>query len=757
MKKKIIQLKIITEGLLALLLLIAWPASTLLAQSAAKPVSPLMQGYVTGGSTANWLEFREDVTLNPATIFEDLKKAFELSNDDQMKIQRTQDDNIGYKHYRYQQYYKNRKVIYGEFIVHQNNRGVVQSANGRLITHLDLSDATSLNEAQALKSALHFMNAPKYLWQNPEMEKELKRQEKNENATYYPKGELVYVPGTNDAKYDPQLYHLAWKFEVRTDGTDVMSKAVYVDANTGNVIHNKDIAMNCSTSGSSASAFNGNVTIRTELNGASYRSHNDCQTTDFYVYNCNRGTAVTTFYTDADNNWTNASAVQAQYGVKSVYDYYLGEHTRTSWNNSAGDMIVYNNAGWGNPVTVNNACWGCFGNATIYGAGNTSGATDDWNTLDIMGHEFTHGVTQDEAGLVYQNESGALNESFSDIFGEMVESYTTGTTDYLIGGDRGAIRNMANPNQYNDPDTYLGTNWYTGTADNGGVHTNSGVQNFWFYLASEGGSGTNDLGKTYNVTGVTRFKVRDIAYRSLANYLTSSSTYIDARAGSLRAAFDLYGACSAEIQAVGDAWHAVGVESQSPQYINDVCGAVASGSFKQAISRLTGNACGTGNTINTGTTMTYYAARDQIILYPGFRAPVGSRFTAYREPCSSTMYKGNGNDHINMSDAEKGIKSIVPIVSAREAANTVTANESISINPNPFTTSFELSINAKQDVKAQVTIFNSLGSRVDTKAGINVSKGFNKIHFDGANMSKGVYMVEINMNGEKTVKKIIKM
>ncbi len=752
MKKKIIQLKIITEGLLALLLLIAWPASTLLAQSAAKPVSPLMQGYVTGGSTANWLEFREDVTLNPATIFEDLKKAFELSNDDQMKIQRTQDDNIGYKHYRYQQYYKNRKVIYGEFIVHQNNRGYVQSANGRLITGLDLSDATSLDESHALKSALQFMNAPKYLWQNPEMEKELKRIEKNENATYYPKGELVYVPGTNDAKYDTQIYHLAWKFEVRTEGTEVLSKAVYVDANTGSVIHYKDIAMVCS-SGTGTSAFNGTVSISSKVNGANFDSHNDCQATDILVYNCNGGGAVNTLYSDGDNVWGNQSAAQAQWGAAQVYSYYNGEHTRQSWDGAAGNMIVYNNAFAGQ----NNACWGCTGNSTIYYAGNTSAATDDWNTNDIVGHEFTHGVTQDEAGLVYQNESGALNESFSDIFGEMVESWSEGNCDFLVGADRGSIRSFSNPNAFNDPDTYLGTNWYSGTADNGGVHTNSGVQNFWFYLVSNGGSGTNDLGKSYNVTGITRFKARDIAYRSLVNYLTSSSTYIDARAGSLRAAFDLYGACSPEIQAIGDAWHAVGVESQSPQYINDVCGAVASGSFKQAISRLTGNACGTGNTINTGTTMTYYAARDQIILYPGFRAPVGSRFTAYREPCSSTMYKGSGNDHINMSDAERGIKSIVPIVSAREAAKTAIANESISINPNPFTTSFELSINAKQDVKAQVTIFNSLGSRVDTKAGINVSKGFNKIHFDGANMSKGVYMVEINMNGEKTVKKIIKM
>ena len=758
MKKKLIQLKIMATGLLALMLTIASPVNVLLAQKAAKQLSPLLQGYATGASTANWIDFREDVIINPNSLFEDLKKAFELSQDDQMKIQRIQDDNIGFKHYRYQQFYKNRRVIYGEFIVHQTEKGIVKSGNGRLITGLNLSATASLNEEQALNSALNFLKAPKYLWQMPDMEKELKRQEKNENATYFPKGELVYVPGVDDGAYDPKNYRLAWKFDVHTAGTEVMSKAVYVDANTGSVIHYKDIAMNCSTSASSATGYNGNVTIRTQLSGGTFRSLNDCQATNMYVYNCNRGTATNTFYTDADNAWTNASAVQAQYGVAQVYDYYKTEHTRTSWNNSAGDMIVYNNAVYGNPATANNACWGCFGNNTVFGAGNTTAATDDWNTDDIMGHEFTHGVTQDEAGLVYSNESGALNESFSDIFGEMVESWTEGNCDFLVGGDRGAIRNMGNPNAFNDPDTYLGTNWYTGTADNGGVHINSGVQNFWFYLVSNGGSGTNDLGKSYNVTGITRFKARDVAYRSLANYLTSSSTYIDARAASLHAAFDLYGACSAEIQAVGDAWHAVGVESQSAQYVNDVCGAVASGAFKQAISKLTGNACGTGNTINTGTSITYYAARDEIVLNQGFRAPAGSRFIAYLEPCSSTMYKSNGNtDNVIMSDAERGIKTVVPIVSAKEEIKTSLTTESIAINPNPFTTNFEVSINSKSDVKAEVNIYNALGIKINAKAGINVGKGFNKISFDGSNYARGVYMVEINMNGEKTVKKIVKM
>ena len=121
------------------------------------------------------------------------------------------------------------------------------------------------------------------------------------------------------------------------------------------------------------------------------------------------------------------------------------------------------------------------------------------------------------------------------------------------------LRNMANPNAENQPDTYLGDDWYTGTGDNGGVHFNSGVQNFWFYLLCNGGTGTNDLGNDYDVDSLGMEKASAIAYRTLTYYLTSASKYLDARLGSIQAAEDLYGTCSDEVNAVKHAWYAVGV------------------------------------------------------------------------------------------------------------------------------------------------------------------------------------------------------
>jgi hypothetical protein len=208
-----------------------------------------------------------------------------------------------------------------------------------------------------------------------------------------------------------------------------------------------------------------------------------------------------------------------------------------------------------------NAFWD--GTRMTYGDGGTSGGITytPLTALDVCGHEITHGVTERTSNLTYSNQSGAMNEGFSDIFGTAIEFYAKGASaNWLIGENIGAaFRNMANPNQFSQPDTYLGTYWYTGTADNGGVHTNSGVLNFWFYLLTQGGSGTNDIGSVYSVTGIGIDKAAAIAYRTNTVYLVPSSNYASARTFAIQSATDLYGAGSAEVIATTNAWYAVGV------------------------------------------------------------------------------------------------------------------------------------------------------------------------------------------------------
>jgi len=202
--------------------------------------------------------------------------------------------------------------------------------------------------------------------------------------------------------------------------------------------------------------------------------------------------------------------------------------------------------------------------------------------LDVMGHEFTHMVTEHNGhgGLDYQGESGALNESFSDIFGTAIEFFAKGQDgNWNIGegvmiAAPGYFRSMSAPKLAQNPDTYQGQYWKNPAnlqdGDQGGVHTNSSVQNKWFYLLSQGGTGTNDKGNAYTVTGIGIEKAEKIAYRNLTEYITPSSTYMDAYNGSLEAALDLYtNTSSQEYRSVKDAWYAVGI-GDSVTAINEI-------------------------------------------------------------------------------------------------------------------------------------------------------------------------------------------
>ena len=182
-------------------------------------------------------------------------------------------------------------------------------------------------------------------------------------------------------------------------------------------------------------------------------------------------------------------------------------------------------------------------------------------TIDIAAHEFAHAICQYTADLVYQNESGALNESLSDIWGVTVKHFADSAKNiWQIGDETGyVLRSMADPKFRYQPNTYLGAYWQTGSSDKGGVHTNSGVMNYWYYLLVQGGSGLNDNGDGYSISGIGFEKAADIVYRLETIYLTANSEYKDARRFSIQATEDLFGENSFELQQCLAAWDAVGV------------------------------------------------------------------------------------------------------------------------------------------------------------------------------------------------------
>ncbi|WP_421825690.1 M4 family metallopeptidase [Larkinella sp.] len=264
--------------------------------------------------------------------------------------------------------------------------------------------------------------------------------------------------------------------------------------------------------------------------------------------------------TSKDNKDWNANAISAHTNGSLAYEYYEKTHKRNSLDGKGGTMISIVNV-LEDGKAMDNAFW--TGEFMVYGNGNTY-CKPLAGGLDVAGHEMTHGVIDHTANLIYQDQSGAINESMADVFGAMVDR-----DDWLIGEDvvlkskytSGAMRSMSNPNQNGkgtlgyQPRTMA--EFIVTKDDNGGVHRNSGITNHAFYLFA---------------TKIGKEKAEQVYYRTLTNYLTLNSKFLDLRLGVIRSATDLYGENSAEVKAARDAFDSVGIveTTQQPDEPQDV-------------------------------------------------------------------------------------------------------------------------------------------------------------------------------------------
>ncbi|WP_155891066.1 M4 family metallopeptidase [Ectobacillus panaciterrae] len=253
--------------------------------------------------------------------------------------------------------------------------------------------------------------------------------------------------------------------------------------------------------------------------------------------------------TSLSQRFDDPAAVDAHVSAQKVYDYYKNTMGRNSFDNTGAKLIssVHVGKGW------NNAAWN--GVQMIYGDGDGTNFIPLSAGLDVVGHEITHAVTEHTAGLVYNNESGALNESLSDIMGAMIDrdDWEMGEDIYTPGIQNDSLRSMKDPASQGYPDHY--SKRYIGENDNGGVHINSSINNKAAYLISEGGTHYG-----VDVVGIGREKTEQIYYRTLTKYLTATSNFSMMRQAAIQAATDLYGENSEEVKAVTKAYDAVGVE-----------------------------------------------------------------------------------------------------------------------------------------------------------------------------------------------------
>lgn len=386
-------------------------------------------------------------------------------------IQATPADGLGIEHVRFQQTHLGVPVVGGDFIVHLRGDRVY-AVNGTLIDGLPATVAATVPAADARQIAIDLVS-------------KLGHDLQAGVSLSEPRLEIL-----DPSRFDPSFLgpRVAWFVEARGDA---LREFIWVDAQTASVLHHHSQLMDA------RSRFVYTANNSSALPGTLVRSEDGASIGD----------------ADADNAYDFAGL---------TYDYYSSEHGRDSYDNAGAALrstVHYCPAG--SCPNYSNAFWN--GTQMVYGNGFSSAD-------DVVAHELTHAVTERTANLVYSRQSGALNESFSDIFGEVVDLTDGRGNDaaavrWLTGEDLsiGAIRNMSNPAQFDHPAKVTDANYYCSSFDNGGVHYNSGIPNHAFALMVDGGSYN---GRT--ITGIGLAKAGKIQYRALATYLTPLSGFNDA-------------------------------------------------------------------------------------------------------------------------------------------------------------------------------------------------------------------------------------
>jgi len=519
-----------------------------------------------------FIKFNSKTAPLVSNLAQQIKIWYSLDDNYQFKLINIDKDNLGFEHHRFQQYYEGYEVKNMVVYVHVKNEKV-HMVNGQLETRFDKGFSFSTEFLNALSTAQKYIGAKTYKWEVPQEEWLLSSHKNQKRSTHFPKQKLVIAPRQWDIE-NVESYHLCYELDMFAHQPESRN-IVYIDANNSEVILDESLIRHVDVEGTAQTKRSATRTIKTDSTIIS----------GYYVLSeTGRGNGIVTLdkdgnhFKDADNNWTlseydNAardySAIDTHWAAEATYDYFLENHNRNSFDGNGAQIQCRVHRVFQNGDT-NNATW----NGNYISIGDAFAFSYTFGTLDIIAHEFTHAVTDNTAGLIYVQEPGALNESFSDIFGTAVEFYAKPPNqngNWLIGEDTGfSLRNMSNPNSKGDPDTY-GNNdpywintigcWPGQNNDLCGLHVNSNVQNFWFYLLSNGGNGTNYNGDSYTVSGIGMDKAVDIAYRNLTTYLNPYSDYEDAKTFAIQSAIDLYGDCppSPEVISTIDAWYAVGL------------------------------------------------------------------------------------------------------------------------------------------------------------------------------------------------------
>jgi Zn-dependent metalloprotease len=509
-----------------------------------------------------------------------------LTGNDQLTPVSTVVDEFAHSHTRFQQRYQGVKIWGGEVITHADAGGQQLALTNALKTEISVSTTPRLSTDEALAVVRKTLLPKGKFSTEPVFE-----------LVIYPQTEPVLPRGVANEELDATMvgervlghlltYHVHVELNNKNDG--VKHVDFLIDANTGAIVKQWNSLQTAHTVATGARGYyNGTVSLNTNSTASGYELRDMLRGTggsfgNNVVLKYNTATPVIgDIFTDPTNTWGDGQnytpgssttsdsyqtpAVDVAYGIGATWDFYKNIFGRNGIDGAgkATYAVVHDPLPQYNGV---NAYWSdtCF--CMHYGDGNAT--YKNVTSLDVTGHELTHGVTAKTAGLYYVGESGGLNEATSDIFGSLVEFYKRGggTSTIPATGGNWTIGEGIGPSPFRymykpslDGGSFDAWNLTIADAD---VHYSSGPMNRAFYFLSQGATTSGNTSSTYlpaGMTGIGNDRAGRIWYRALTVYLTNTTNYVSAREGSIAAARDLYGNGSAEEKAVWNAFRAVNV------------------------------------------------------------------------------------------------------------------------------------------------------------------------------------------------------
>lgn len=512
--------------------------------------------------------FAEGAAHKLSNVHAVLLQQLELGQHHELKLDKAIAPYAGINIMRFTQWYKGILVDYSSCAVMTKDSILSFMTANVYRTKGDMSTTPILSAPDALQKAVEEIGADVYMWEDAHEEQALKQLTGDPAATYFPKGELVWVENKLAGREDRSL-HLAYRFNIYAQRPH-SRYMIHVDANTGAILCKDVLLKNISATGSTL--YSGTVTIETDLVGSNlYRLHDYTRGQGVITYDAGGGISLSPVvdFTNTGTTWQKSPSIDVHWALGKIYDYWLKEHNRKGLDDANGKIIAYANYNTG----LNNAYWNGAYMLFANGTGMSEVGFDPLVSLDVCAHEMGHGIVQYVSPLGYAMEPGALNEGFGDICGAVIESYYAPEKQQWYIAEElkfSGLRNLKYPKQFNNPDTYGGTYWTTVPGcspspanDYCGVHNNCTVFTKWFQLLSEGGKGKNDLNNDYELTGIGMTKAMKVTYATMA-MISMFSDFEDARDFSINTAATLYGACSREVENVARAWYAVGLGTFVP-------------------------------------------------------------------------------------------------------------------------------------------------------------------------------------------------